>query len=891
MGYTSRAQHYILAALTLALASCSGSSTPSIPPPGEVTLDPSTAPAASMVKVDGLELDACPLRTSEIRVAGQTAPTVLNARHEALMRLPLFYDEDTKWAAPPNGPQDVEVFCNGNLWLTLPAAITITELPPAPGATEAIVADYQQIVADYRVLADALAPEETMLQHLFTATFDALEELVVGDPDSLAAQLETLKQTEPDTLALMDAVYAVDDIDEAVAAFRDHIANMSAEVAAASQASPAAQPPSTASKAVGVFEFPVPIYMFDDELAALMRAQHGIEAFSEDFIAPTAESFGTFEGLLSLVVKSKLASTINTVLSMLDFILNKVVTSAIPSQIDKIELELVKTDLESSEVTQSMFVVHASNVPERLGITDLTSAILMTMGLDSAPGGQAAEGLIDWTKLLKERLKEAFKLFLEKLSKVLEKLFGKPGGFEFDLETFAIVPQFRFEATGTTRELYDLYPQRSSVVDPLPDQLEWQASETYWGSANVYVTPAAGAFGPQNTWSNQVPVQVGELALVLEQPRVTVPEGETATVGVKLSHAPPPEEGTLEVFAIRVDGDADITIATQLPLLFDDTNWDRFQDITLAAAQDDDPDSDESTVIVSTVVDVVVPEPQRIETDLTAVEGDDDRKWFVLEPSSVRVPEGETAELGVKLSSKPSSKVTAIVTHEHGDTDVAVQSPTVMRFDEDNWDDFQTVTLYAHPDEDLVEGMAHFLVSANPPAEIDEAYITATEDEPGDMLHYRWSIDNGITAIVDGKTVYVEGRVKYVAAGVIPVMLDMDADPETILGTVTGTATRTEIFEGKPKVRTGTSTLTVRNHWTNTVCYCGSPVTEYCFRNDDLDNIHNLAVDTKLNVSTAPEQKQEGRRDIVVFVGKDDPYSVSYDCGGAVEAAISAELR
>lgn len=882
MSCMQRRRFFLLTFLSISVTGCGGGT--SSPPP-EVTLEVSVAPAASMVRVDGLDVDACPLRTSEIRVAGETAPTVLNARHEALMRLPLFYDEESKWSAPPSGPQDVEVFCNGRLWATLEEAITITELPRAPGTTEAIVADYQQIVADYRALAEALAPEETMLQHLFTATFDALEELFVGDdPNSLAVQLDTLKETEPDTLALMDAVYAVDNIGEAVAAFRDHIADMSAEVAASAQATPATQPRSTASKAVGVFEFPVPIYMFDDELAALMRAHHGIEAFSEDFIAPTAESFGTFEGLLSLVVKSKLASTINTVLSMLDFILNKVVTSAIPSQIDKIELELVETNLESSEVTGSMFVVHASNVPERLGIADLTSAILMTMGLDSAPGGQAAEGLIDWTKLLKERLKEAFKLFLEKLSKVLEKLFGKPGGFEYDLETFAVVPQFRFEATGQTRELYDLYPQRSSVVAPLPEQLEWQASDTYWGSANVYVTPAAGAFGPQNTWSNQVPVQVGELALVLEKPRVTVPEGETATVGVKLSHAPPPEEGALEVYAIRVDGDADITITTQLPLLFDDTNWNDFRHITLAAAQDDDHDSDESTVIVSTVVDVVVPEPQRIETDLTAVEGDDDRKWFVLDPSSVRVPEGETADLGVKLSSKPSSKVTAIVTHEGGDTDIAVQSPTVMRFDENNWDAYQTVTLYAYPDEDLVEGTAHFLVSANPPAEIDETFITATEDEEGDMLLYRWTLDGGITRVVDGQTYYVEGRIKYVVEGVIPVALDHEADPETVLGTAIAAATQTEIVEGKPRVRSGSATLTVRNHWMHTTCYCGTADIAHCYARNNEDE-HALAVEVLFPFGSS------GSQEIVVIVGKDSPYAVTYNCGGDVTGSISAQLR
>jgi hypothetical protein len=35
--------------------------------------------------------------------------------------------------------------------------------------------------------------------------------------------------------------------------------------------------------------------------------------------------------------------------------------------------------------------------------------------------------------------------------------------------------------------------------------------------------------------------------------------------------------------------------------------------------------------------------------------------------------------------------------------------------------------------------------------------------------------------------------------------------------------------------------------------------------------------------------KQEARRDIVVIVGEDAPYSVSYNCG--VKGTVSAELR
>jgi hypothetical protein len=866
------------------------------PPPGEVTFDPAVAPAASMVKVDGLELDACPLRTSEIRVGGQVAPTVLNARHEALMRLPLFYDEQAKWPAPPDGPQDVELFCNGTLWQTLPAAITITELASAPGTTEALVADYQQVIAEYKALTEALAPDPSVLRQLFTATFAAVEELVAGDdPNSLLAQLEALEQTEPDVLALMDAVYAENGVDEAVAAFRARIQELSAEVAPPVPAipwTPADAPPqSVTPKRPQVFELPFPISVPDDSLAQLMRTHDGIHAFANDFIAPTAESFGTFEGLLSLVVKSKLASTINAVLSLLDFTLNKVVVSAMPSSLDAIELQQVPPLLENSEVTSSTFTVQASNVPEVLTITDITSAILMTIGLDDAPGASASGELLDWTKLLEDKLKDVGKLFLDTLSKFLKDTFGAPGGFEYDLEAFAIVPQMRFEATGQTRELYSLYPQRSQVIEPLSEQLQWQASDTYWGTAAVYVAPSPGSFGPHNTESEHIRVQVGQLALVLERYTVDVPEGFDTTVGVKLSHAPPDEEGTLEVFAIPIDGDTDIRVTSTLPMYFDDSNWDVFQYLTLAAAQDDDTDDDYRTFRVFTVVDAVVEEPKNIEADLTAREADDDRIWFVLDPSSVDVPEGETAEVSVKLSQAPSDDVSAVVTHAYGDADLQVQSPTLMRFDEDNWDDYQTITLYADPDDDLVEGTAQFLVSANPPAKVDDTYITATEDEGVDTLHYRWTIDDGITRVIDGQTYYVSGRTKYVVTGVIPVMLNHDADPETILGTATGRATRTTVIEGEPHVTTGTSTLTVRNHWADTVCYCGSPVTEHCHTNPDPDNIHTLAVDTQLNLSAsaAVVPKQEARRDIVVIVGEDAPYSVSYNCG--VKGTVSAELR
>ncbi len=386
MEYTSRAQHYMLAALTLALASCSGRSTPSIPPAGEVTLDPTTAPAASMVKVDGLELDACPLRSSEIRVAGQTAPTVLNARHEALMRLPPFYDEDTKWAAPPPGPQDVEIFCNGNLWLTLPATITITELPPAPGTTEAIVENYAQIASDYKALVEQLFPDPGPEQQLFRAIFAAVEELLDG-ANSLSGLLDDLGQNHPDALGLLDAVYAIGGADESTAAFKDLIHEMSTRAASSTEPKIEIDP----------------IAYTDVKLAERMQAYMVLKGASEDVLRQTREQFGTLVELAGdLGLESRAADRINIVLFVLDYIMNTLVVSVFPANLDSINLTILQTELQNSERTASQFVLQASNVPAKLSINDLKA---MAETLFGAPDvDDVIDPVLGWVDSFEELL-------------------------------------------------------------------------------------------------------------------------------------------------------------------------------------------------------------------------------------------------------------------------------------------------------------------------------------------------------------------------------------------------------------------------------------------------------------------------------------------------------
>ena len=71
-----------------------------------------------------------------------------------------------------------------------------------------------------------------------------------------------------------------------------------------------------------------------------------------------------------------------------------------------------------------------------------------------------------------------------------------------------------------------------------------------------------------------------------DQPNaVTVPEGSTATFQVKLNTAP---VNPTTVTVSRVSGDADISVQSGGSLVFNASNWNTNQTVTLAAAEDAD---------------------------------------------------------------------------------------------------------------------------------------------------------------------------------------------------------------------------------------------------------------------------------------------------------------
>lgn len=207
-----------------------------------------------------------------------------------------------------------------------------------------------------------------------------------------------------------------------------------------------------------------------------------------------------------------------------------------------------------------------------------------------------------------------------------------------------------------------------------------------------------------------------QLVIEADEP-IEIEEGGTASFKIKLSASP---SANVTVSVSRTAGDSDITVQSGSTLTFTSSNWNDFQTVTLAAAQDDDVQNGTATIGISA--------SGLADREIQAMEIDDDGLQFVTDVDEVTVPEEQTASFQVKLSAQPSSEVTAFVGRVSGDSDISVVSTSNLTFKTDNWNRYQTVTLQAVKDEDELDGQAIIGIAASG---MPSKTITAKEQDNG----------------------------------------------------------------------------------------------------------------------------------------------------------------
>ncbi len=140
-------------------------------------------------------------------------------------------------------------------------------------------------------------------------------------------------------------------------------------------------------------------------------------------------------------------------------------------------------------------------------------------------------------------------------------------------------------------------------------------------AAGNYVL-VARAYDNLGAFTNSAPVDVTVTpntgpAVIAETTTVSVPEGGTANVALRLSAQP---SSSVTVNTARTTGDTDLTVQTGAARTFTTSNWNTPQTVTLAAAQDTDTANGTATFTASATGQTAA--------TITATESDDDQSAY-----------------------------------------------------------------------------------------------------------------------------------------------------------------------------------------------------------------------------------------------------------------------
>ncbi len=196
-----------------------------------------------------------------------------------------------------------------------------------------------------------------------------------------------------------------------------------------------------------------------------------------------------------------------------------------------------------------------------------------------------------------------------------------------------------------------------------------------------YEKDSSTAAGSDKAWIDFVSLPDLEYFIITDTSSLSVNEGGTNSFQVKLS-AQQTEDKTVTVS--KFSGDSDITVLSGASLVFTTSNWDTYQTVTIAAAEDLDVKNGSAIIRCSS--------SGMTSKDVTVTEADNDTAGFTLSKSVATVLEsGGTGTFTVVLNAQPASNVVFSVTSSA--TGEATVTPATLTFTKLNWNTPQMVTI------------------------------------------------------------------------------------------------------------------------------------------------------------------------------------------------------
>jgi hypothetical protein len=170
---------------------------------------------------------------------------------------------------------------------------------------------------------------------------------------------------------------------------------------------------------------------------------------------------------------------------------------------------------------------------------------------------------------------------------------------------------------------------------------------------------------------------------------IEIVEGDTVLVPVRLT-ASPITMATVTVE--RVEGDGDVVCQNGAgSLVFTPASWNVYQELQFISSQDDDAVDGLAVFSVST--------PNATSARLRVREDDDDVLALHVTPDVLKIGEGSTGQVSVRLTAQPSTNARVTMARLDGDGCEVAGPSSPLSFGSSNWSNSQTVTILAPSDE------------------------------------------------------------------------------------------------------------------------------------------------------------------------------------------------
>jgi len=502
-----------------ALTSCGGGgSSSSSDSTQTVSLSTNSAPPGTLISIEGLDPAEYPpadleifMVSSEDGESDEPAIVAGNGSEQILFAVPLFYDDVSKWPVPPENPVTVEIYYQEKLIAKAELPFTVEPLNPAPGTTDAIEASFIQIVQNMNAIISEFNNDVSLEDQYLSAILGTLDELLNGSSEySLATTLSAL-DADPEAKALLDALFVTSGLEEHISRLQELLA--------------ALQQPVVANDLFSLFipsSYAAPLPIGDTALAKKIQLYEILKLFGQEVVSATALTAGTVGGAVGIVASIPQIAAAQAIITVIDFVLNKLCVAALPSHLTGMELSIEDNQLELNQATDATVTLTAANTPVPITLSNMVSYVLNILGFKNGISSN-----LGWVKTFEEALGNTLAFVTAEMQARLSDYAQANPGSEvaLDMNLGEAIPAMTWEATASNRELLTLFSSAPSILATLSDELNWQADSENRGSSSVYVqtasgsgtllwnlpswlTYAGGAYGTEVTQSNKETVYV-----------------------------------------------------------------------------------------------------------------------------------------------------------------------------------------------------------------------------------------------------------------------------------------------------------------------------------------------------------------------------------------------